>query len=212
MKSTTNENPMPERIARLPRDDASRPVPWFVQWIDGKPDFRVMDGDKLILATKERLCWVCGQRLGKYVAFVLGPMCAVNRINAEPPSHLTCAQFSVRTCPFLSTPRMHRRERDLPEDTAAPAGIAIKRNPGAAAVWVTVSYRPFNPGNGILFRVGPPVDLFWYCEGREATRAEVMASIESGLPLLQKLADEEGPEARASLEKDYQQALKLLPL
>jgi hypothetical protein len=204
-------NEIPERIAELPRDDADRPVPWFVAWIDGKPDFRIVDPEKITLAIKEKRCWVCGKPLGKYMAFLLGPMCVINRLNSEPPSHLVCAQFSARVCPFLTTPRMHRRERGLPEEGVMPPGIAIMRNPGAVAVWVTTSYRPFRVDKGLLFRVGPPVGLFWYCEGREATQAEVMASIEGGIPFLQKLALEEGLEAQQALEKDYQEALKLLP-
>jgi hypothetical protein len=194
----------------LPKDDAGRYVPWFVAWPNNKPDFRVVNAPKLLIAYKERLCWVCGERLGKHLAFVLGPMCAINRVNGEPPSHLECAQFSVRACPFLSTPRMHRRERDLPQDAAQPAGIALARNPGAMAIWVTASYMPFKAGNGILFRLGDPEKVLWYCEGREATRAEVMASIESGLPILQKMADEDGREAQQHLQEDYQRALKLL--
>src|SRR6267154_1896953 len=100
----------PKRSAELPRDERGYPVPWFVEWIDGKPDFRVMDSDKLVEAIKYKRCWVCGGPLGHYKVFTIGPMCMVNRTSAEPPSHRDCAEFSVRNCPFLTTPDMHRRE------------------------------------------------------------------------------------------------------
>ena len=60
-------------------------------------------------------CWLCGQTLGKHMTFPIGPMCAITRTTAEPPSHLACAEYAVKACPFLSQPRMRRNERDLPE-------------------------------------------------------------------------------------------------
>jgi hypothetical protein len=68
---------LPPRIAKLPVD-RGYPVPWFVAWVDGKPEFRVMDHRRLVRAIKESRCWVCGQKLGAIRAYVLGPMCAVN--------------------------------------------------------------------------------------------------------------------------------------
>jgi hypothetical protein len=37
---------MPESVGRLPVDHRGYPVPWFVAWIDGKPEFRCADGEK----------------------------------------------------------------------------------------------------------------------------------------------------------------------
>src|SRR5262245_2742625 len=95
--------PVPERMRKLPLH-RGYPVPWFVEWIEGVPDFRIMDGRKLVRAVKEKRCWVCGELMGSYLAFTIGPMCAVNRISAEPPSHRECASFSARGCPFLTRP------------------------------------------------------------------------------------------------------------
>src|SRR5690242_2247182 len=107
------EQPLPDRIARLPLDERGYPVPWFVDWVDGKPEFRAMDPAKWKRAVKERLCWVCGDRLGVLLVFPIGPMCGINRTTAEPPSHRDCALWSVRNCPFLSRPHMVRREDAL---------------------------------------------------------------------------------------------------
>lgn len=58
------EIPMPASIRALPIDPVRKiPVPWFVSWIDGKPEFRCMAHERLTLAVKERLCWVCGTKL-----------------------------------------------------------------------------------------------------------------------------------------------------
>src|SRR5215471_20238556 len=99
---------MPERVAKLPRDEKGRPVPWFVAWPDGKPDFRCVDAPKIYIAYRDQLCWICGEKLGKFLAFPIGPMCAVNHIASEPPSHKDCAIYAAMACPFLATPKMHR--------------------------------------------------------------------------------------------------------
>lgn len=206
---------MPRRMRELPVDAIGRPVPWFVTWIDGKPDFRVADGAKLHRALRVSLCWACGQgfRNGEDRAWLIGPMCAVNLVTAEPPSHLDCATWSARNCTFLITPNMVRRERHMPEGTQEPAGIMLRRNPGASVVWVTTyrGWKAEREGRGYLFRLGPARRALWFAEGREATRAEVLASIDSGLPLLRELAEKDGPEAVAELERMHAAALAYLP-
>jgi hypothetical protein len=207
---------MPARIARLPRQ-AGYPVPWFVAWIDGVADFRVIGPGKITRAVKERRCWVCGDVMGRHLAFPIGPMCAINRVSSEPPSHKGCAEYSVKACPFLTTPAMVRRVTKIPDGTEDSAGIGIPRNPGVMVIWNTESYRIDRVGDvkgandGVLFRVGPPTELSWWREGRMATRAEIMDSIESGLPILRGMAEKQGPEAEKALQEQYVAALELLP-
>ncbi|UQR65088.1 hypothetical protein LRP30_07480 [Bradyrhizobium sp. C-145] len=161
------------------------------------------------MAVKRSLCWVCGQPLGQYKAFPIGPMCAVNRAIAEPPSHLECAEYAVRACPFLTNPRMRRNEKNMPAGRQEPVGMMIKRNPGVICIWVTKEFRVMRDGNGALFRVGDPTSVTWWAEGRRATRAEVDHSIE-GLPLLRSEAEKDGPEALAMLDRYIARAQRLL--
>jgi hypothetical protein len=203
--------PMPDHIKSLPLDPVRRvPVPWFVAWIDGKPEFRVADGDKLGRAIQHRLCWVCGQKLGKHMVFLLGPMCGINRVSAEAPCHLDCAEWSTKNCPFLAKPHMHRRDPDGVEAMGTKsAGLMIKRNPGCTLLWTTTSYKLISDNGGVLFRVGDPTQVSWWKEGRTATRAEVMHSIETGLPILRGQAS--SPEAQRLLNKMIQDFVKYLP-
>jgi hypothetical protein len=208
--SVAADDAVPPRIAKLPRHKAY-PVPWFVEWIDGKPDFRVADAHKQDDATRFGLCWVCGERTGRNVAFVIGPMCAVNRVSAEPPSHTDCAIYSATHCPFLANPTMKRRERGLPDNYVDPAGVMLLRNPGVALVWVTRNFSTFRAPGGYLFDIGEPTQVSWYAQGRSATRAEVMASIDTGLPALQEAADAEGRKARQELDDHLAAAMRLMP-
>jgi hypothetical protein len=222
--------PLPDHMKRLPVDDRGYVCPWFITWLDRDgeptridservtPEFRIMDEQRLVEAVKYNLCWVCGQKLGAYKAFTIGPMCMVNRINAEPPSHLDCAIFSATGCPFLTKPHARRRDNKLPEEVET-TGAMLRRQPGVACVWVCkdfgITRAPrFDKDNelagvGVLFQLGDPISLHWYREGREATRQEILDSIESGRPALEGLA--EGPMAEKALEKQIERAMELLP-
>lgn len=202
---------MPPRVRALPISDTGFPVPWFVTWLDGKPDFRVASLDKLDAAVRQRRCWVCGEPLGQIVACVVGPMCTITRTIAEPPTHRDCALFSARVCPFLANPRMRRREGGLPEGHIPAPGVPIMRNPGAVAVWTTRKVTPFAVQGGRLFELGEPLAVEWFAQGTRATREQVEASIASGFPLLQAEAEREGDEAVAALFAQREAAIELLP-
>lgn len=201
--------PLPPRMQKLPLDERGYPVPYFVAWLDGKPDFRVADREKRAICFKHNRCWLCGEPLGVYRAFVIGPMCAVNRVFSEPPSHAECAEFAVQACPFLTLPQAKRRNAHLPAQACAAPGIAIARNPGVTLIWITKTYHLFRAPGGVLCRLGDPERVLWYAEGRPALRAEIMGSIESGLPALEQMARDDGnlPE----LNRQLKAALKLVP-
>jgi hypothetical protein len=206
---------IPANMAALPRDHTGRPVPWFVHVDDqGVPDFRVIGAHKLTEAHRFNRCWVCGQPRGRHAAFVIGPMCAVNRVSSEPPSHLDCAIYSARGCPHLRTPTMRRRTTGLPDD---PAGVALKRNPGVGLVWSSKTWTavmvPPMPQAvaGVLWDVGDPTAVRWYAQGRAATRAEVLDAIESGLPQLREMAELDGPRGVAMLDRQHAAAIALVP-
>ena len=202
--------PIPQRLRSLPVQNGF-PVPWFVAQVNGVYDFRVVDYPKFKPAIKQRLCWICGQKLGAYLAFPIGPMCCINRTISEPPSHTECAEWSIKACPFLIQKQETRRETNLPEGFKEAAGKAIARQPGAVCLWVTNKYDIWQVENGLLFKLGDPLQIKWFREGREATREEVLESIDSGYPILYEAATIEGERAIASLEKMKLDAMKLLP-
>jgi hypothetical protein len=205
--------PLPELMRDLPIDERGYPVPKFVQWINGKPDFRIMRIEHWEACIKKTLCWVCGKPFtNRRVYFVIGPMCAVNRTTAEPPCHKECAEYSARGCPFLSRPHMHRREDELSKlATQSMPGTAILRNPGCAIVWCTRHFSLFRDGKGgYLIELGEPDHIEAYTQGKLAPRAAVLESITSGLPLLEAEALKDVPEAMGELETAVARALKLI--
>jgi len=185
--------PLPHYLHGARVDERGYPVPFFVAWVQGKPDHRLVDPDKLRRCVQGNLCWVCGQPLGRFRTFVLGPMCAITRVSSEPPAHLVCATFAVQACPFLSRPQAHRRGANLPDEVVPPAGHFVRRNPGVTGLWTCHGYgliqvppsaEDDGTSPGMLFEVHEPDALEWFMHGRHAKRHEVEESIASGLPVL----------------------------
>jgi hypothetical protein len=205
--------PIPDRMNRLPISETGFLVPWFVAYSkDDKPLLQVADPVKRLRAGRLGLCWCCGQKLGAHKAAILGPMCIINRITAEPASHKTCAEYSVRACPFLSKPRMRRNPIEPEGGKEAPPGIMIDRNPGVVAIWITRDIKAFRARNGgILYHVGEPSEVAFYAEGRKSSLLEIMDSINSGIPLLEKMAAQDGPDAVKELYRQIARAMKYFP-
>jgi hypothetical protein len=199
-------------MERRPKDDVGHPVPWFVAWIDGVPDFRVIAAGKIEDAIRFGKCWLCGEPCGTIRWFVIGPMCVVNRNTAEPGSHRECAEYAIRACPFMTRPNMVRRTTSLPEDRVDPPGM-LHHNPGAAALYAarTKGVRPYRAGDGVLFELPEPVAVSWWVHGRPATRTEVDAALAAGLPALEAVAREDPPGALEHLAGMVAQAQAWLP-
>jgi hypothetical protein len=209
--ATHIEVPIPETLKDRPISDRGFLVPWFVHYDEkGEPDFRIMDMEKLRQAVGFNKCWMCGGQLrgGVNYPFVVGPMCIVNRISTEPPSHAECARYAAMVCPFLTRPHAKRREIAKPVHMADGA---ILRNPGVTALAFSRSYEITSDKGGTYFHFEKPIAVEWYCEGRAATRAEVQQSIDSGLPELRAFQEFMPPDKRAKSERDIQNALKYLP-
>ena len=209
----------PPRIARLAKDRRGYPVPWFIVWMkdgkpvkrgEGEPDFRVINEGDRRLAFRFGFCWICGDRMGVHRVYVIGPMCVVNRTTMEPASHRDCAEYAARACPFLVKPRMRRLPSDDLKDEVHVAGVSIPRNPGVTCLYETREARPFD-GNGWLIRLSKPDRVDWWKEGRQATREEILDSLESGLPTLAELARQQGRDAMAELSRLTLEAYKLIP-
>jgi hypothetical protein len=203
---------VPPRLARRPVSERGFLVPWFVSWINGKWDFVNLDPRKIGEAYNRKICFLCGETLGQYKAFVIGPMCSINRVSSEPPAHADCAEYAVRACPFLARPNAKRNmAAHVQSDMSHVPGIAVEHNPGATLIWITKNFKPMRAGSGVLFQLGEPVSVSWWAEGRTATRAEIDASIAKGLPFLRKAAASEGREAMRDLDAYIERAKILLP-
>jgi ferredoxin len=206
---------IPDKMRKRPLDARGYPVPWFVQWIDNKPDFRVMDMRKYSLALDKRRCWLCGANLGKCATFVAGLMSIVSRTSSEPPSHMECAKFAVRGCPFLTIPTAQYREANLPPGSYPTPGLLMD-NPEVSALWTCDSWtvETIMGDDGQTARVvhfGDAKSVSYWKQGRAATDTEVMETFWRRLTILQRQAEQDGGSAPVRLAQRVDAALFWLP-
>lgn len=211
LNAAIRDIPLPPRLGRRPTNERGFPVPWFVSWINGKWDFVNLDPRKIGEAYNRKICFLCGEPLGQYKSFVIGPMCSINRVSSEPPHHAECSEYAVKVCPFLARPNAKRNEAAQIGKFSTGGDFSIEHNPEANLIWITKTFKPMRANDGVLFSLGEPTSVSWWKEGRKATRAEIDASIAKGLPYLRKAAEDEGGDAPEALDQYIKRAEKLLP-
>jgi hypothetical protein len=168
---------LPQRIAKLPRDHRGYPVPSFVRWINGKPDFVETNPDHWQRCVQHRVCWICGDPCKGLLSFVCGPSAAFTGMTTEPAAHAECAMFALRTCPFIMFPN---RRRDLERHDTAEQGLSVRtsrHNPGVWLLWVAKRFAVRRIGNSAVIAPGKPRGFAWMREGRDATRSEVIDAL-----------------------------------
>jgi hypothetical protein len=206
--------PLPRRMAGLPRDARGWVVPWFVDWRNGEPIFPVMSPDKWRRAVNHRRCWICGEPLGRVFNFIIGPMCAINRVTSEPPSHRDCAEYATKVCPFMVNPRMGRVPAPkIPGgQIVAPGGKHDDGNPGTMLLWPTDDYGVFRTDTGPLLNFAAPTGpVKWWTLGREATAREAADAFQVGAEKLLAVARLEGDDAVVAFTLTLRVARKVLP-
>ena len=211
LNASIKDIPIPARLAHRPLSERGFPVPWFVSWINGKWDFVNLDPRLVVEACRRDVCFTCGQPLGRFKCFAIGPMCSINRVSSEPPSHRECALYAVRACPFLSRPNARRNTKAHLGTFDTTPGMPVEHNPGVTLAWITKTYHIMRVPNGFLFQIGEPTETLWFCEGRTATRAEILAAIDKGLPFLREAAAKEGDGAEEDLDRYIERGMKLVP-
>lgn len=105
---------IPKELAHLKIDSRGYPIPYFVSYIDGKPEFRFLRPERLEMIIARKVCHICGKKLPTdYVYFLSGPMGPQNKISTDAPMHRLCAEFSLRACPHLYFQKAERRDNDV---------------------------------------------------------------------------------------------------
>lgn len=166
--------PVPERIARNCKlDPRGFPVTYvtFIHPQTREPDFRIVNETRVRLCVAHRLCGICGEEIGRTVAFVGGPESVANRVFSDPPMHEECARYALTVCPFLASPR--GRHRPIGADETG--GVEVAKNPLTGterpekiALYLARSYElvmvAARPGDTPVpaIRVAPAARLVWF--------------------------------------------------
>lgn len=105
--------PIPKCLSHLKIDERGYPIPYFVSWVDGKPEFRFMDHVRQEMIIEKKVCHICGKKLNKdYNYIISGPIGYQNKISSDAAMHRECAEFSLMACPHLYLQKAERRKND----------------------------------------------------------------------------------------------------
>ncbi|MCB2109331.1 MAG: hypothetical protein KDE14_16600 [Rhodobacteraceae bacterium] len=192
----------PDHIMRLPVDGRGYPVPYFASYFDGKPDFRVIDRDKVIATATGKCCTICGGPLNGEAYFAVGPKALILTCATDGPSHKDCIEYAIRTCPFILNPNARARRSGLPEHPAIREQAIPERPPIYGVVSVRGDVKIDNSHITILCS-WDQADYRFSKDGKWIEPAEARPFIETAIGELQAEI-ENGPRPPAIPEEKFE--------
>lgn len=141
---------IPEFLKHLKVNDKGYPIPYFVGYVAGKHDFRLLDARKQILCVDTKICAICGKKLfkGAYY-FISGPEGYKNKISTDPAMHRQCAEYSLNVCPHLHIEKTSRRQAGL-EDIPGKEAQEVYMAPKPATIIMVKCDKFKNISNPVL--------------------------------------------------------------
>jgi hypothetical protein len=135
---------IPLALAHLPTA-GGLVVPWITARTgDGRHLFGAIDSNRKDRALQERLCGVCGRRLGERLVLLLRLSDLPRRCSAEPALHPVCAAYTVAACPMVGGHLDHYRTTPQHLDpTMIPPADAPARRGAPAEPWFAVWLRGY---------------------------------------------------------------------
>ena len=92
---------VPDYAAQRPRYKGHL-VPFTALWRGDIPDFKVVDPEMVYACVNERLCGICGNKIGPRGVFIGGSESIKTLLFTDPAMHAACAAYAYSACPFLS--------------------------------------------------------------------------------------------------------------
>lgn len=160
---------IPKELAHLKIDKRGYPVPFFVSWINGDPEFRYLDKARIDMIIDNKVCHICGKKLHKdYCYFISGPLGYQNRISSDAGMHRVCAEFSLMACPHLYLQKAERRDNDELGKAIASAPSPVIRDKPSCLFLIKASKFKIVLHNGQKLLRYTPVshELYTYENGR----------------------------------------------
>lgn len=130
----------PALAARRHDERRGLPIPYVNEMDDGTFDFTAINGGRSLECARRRLCGLCAEPIGYWVAFMGGPQSIRLRSFTDPPMHRECATAARELCPHIAIAR-HKRvpEHRVRDDVGTPAGW-IEDKPSEFWIGMTRTY------------------------------------------------------------------------
>lgn len=76
-------------------------VPYTTLIVDDKPQFKMINNERVWECKRDGLCSLCGKPLDYWKAFMVTEKEAESRIIFENPNHEDCLKYAFNVCPWL---------------------------------------------------------------------------------------------------------------
>jgi hypothetical protein len=163
---------IPKELAHLKLDTRGYPIPYFVSWINGQPEFRFLDPARLEMIIERKVCHICGKKLPTdFFYFITGPVGLQNRVITDAPMHRLCAEFSLKACPHIYYQKAERRDND---PLAKSLSDHTKYDPGKPSELYLIKSdkaKPFIAEGRRLLRFRPVTTERYYYEAGKLIKA-----------------------------------------
>lgn len=168
--------PLPAKLGRRPKDPRGYPIPASVLIDkDGRPDFRITDAQKWHSLYQSRCCGLCGEPLGRHLAFIGGPLSHQSRLFTDLPMHRECAHYAIQVCPYLAAPHFK-----YAETTAIKTGVPVHvtdavspHRPERFFLSITKNCQLLqSPENELFIQAFPWEQTEWWIEGVLSSTSE----------------------------------------
>ncbi len=119
---------------------------------------------------------MCGEPLGRHLAFIGGPVSFKTRLFTDMPMHKDCAQYAIQVCPWLAAPNMRYAEQ-LPQMsgtvTVAHTHEMVQERPERFFIGTTKGCRMVRTPGGALVMQADAWEWFeWWRHGQRVDDAE----------------------------------------
>lgn len=126
--------------------------------VDGKPNFKATDPEKVWEFKRDGKCSICGQSLNYWIAFMVTEEEAKTGLIYESPNHEACLRYAFKICPWLAY--SNAKYTDLSKNTTLigshPDRALISGRPEKLGIYICKSYENViikKPYTQYVFRV-----------------------------------------------------------
>ena len=157
---------MPASLARRPQY-RGMPIPYMSPiGRDGVPLFSVDNEVLKLEVMHQRLCGLCGEKLGQWIGFIGDMDCMLDRIFEQPGMHIDCLQYAASICPYIARTnyQVHTRAKitgQVENIILLNAEMADYPRPERMLIYVTSDYEIIGGGPTLAARVAPHRKIIW---------------------------------------------------
>jgi len=132
---------------------------------DGLPDFKVLDERKRQRMIAQRLCGICGAKMGKELTFLGGDKAIDGRLFMDVANHELCSRYALEACPYLNGAHRQYAATVKPKSDVVVQTLEVVSSKGATRMgllWTDGYTTKVVNGTLLLYANEPTREVEWH--------------------------------------------------